>query len=298
MERVHILSLSLILCIALFLPTNLSAQNEDTPADSIVSIDLIDGTTLKGSIVQQDEETISIVTISGLEIKVPRSSVVSIKPIRGRMEKGVFYRFDPNYSRLLFAPTGRPLRKGEGYFTDYWVLFPGVAYGFTDNLSIMAGFSVIPGLELQYQLKYVAPRIGIRASDEISLSAGALYISFGEGFAAGIAFGVATMGEQDKSFTAGAGLGFAKDEGGKFEFAEHPIIMLGGNARLSNSTALVSENWLILGRGFDLGEQPLALAWRFFGDKIAVDVGAIIILEILKEGFPIPWLSFVYNFSY
>ena len=33
---------------------------------------------------------------------------------------------DPNESRLMFAPTGRPLGKGNGYFSDHYVLFPGV----------------------------------------------------------------------------------------------------------------------------------------------------------------------------
>jgi hypothetical protein len=42
---------------------------------------------------------------------------------------------DPNYSRLLFAPTGRPLKKGDGYFSDYEVLFPGLAVGLTDHVS-------------------------------------------------------------------------------------------------------------------------------------------------------------------
>ena len=72
--------------------------------------------------------------------------------------------------------------------------------------------------------------------------------------------------------------------------------MLGGNIRLSSSAALVSENWFITGQDLGLNNQPLAIAIRFFGDRLAVDVGAIIIGEVLEEGFPIPWLSFVYHF--
>jgi len=197
-----LLSALLLIAIVLFLSEQLYAQEQGTPSDSLVSISLKDGTTLKGGIVQEDEASITVVTIGGLEVKAPKSSVISIEPIRGRVLEGVFYRFDPNYSRLMFAPTGRPLRKGEGYFSDYYVCFPGVSYGFTDRMSIMVGVSVVPGLGLREQLKYVAPRIGIQTSDEFAVSAGVLYVSFGGEFSAGIAFAVGSVGQQDKSFTA------------------------------------------------------------------------------------------------
>jgi hypothetical protein len=236
------------------------------------------------------------VTPAGLKVDVPKSSIISIKKLRGRMVEGRLYRFDPNYSRLLFAPTGRPLRKGEGYFFDTYVFFPGIAWGLTDNFSLMAGMSVVPGVDIGDQLKYLAPRIGFQTSDEMAVSFGALYATV-EGDAAGIAFAVATTGQPDKSFTAGLGLGYTKAEGADFEFGDHPVILLGGNIRLSNSTALVSENWLITGGDFKFGEQPFALAIRFFGERLAADVGAILIGEVIEEGFPIPWLSFTYNFG-
>ena len=46
-----------------------------------------------------------------------------------------------------------------------------------------------------------------------------------------------------------------------------------------------------------LAQQPFGLAVRFFGERVAVDAGFILVGEILKEGFPLPWLSFVYNFG-
>ena len=98
---------------------------EEALSDSLFSISLRDGTILKGKILKKDETTITVVTPGGLEVKVPESSVVSIKLLQGYIKEGLFYRYDPNYSRLMFAPTGRPLRKGEGYFSDYYVFFPG-----------------------------------------------------------------------------------------------------------------------------------------------------------------------------
>jgi len=286
----------LLLGVFLFTTEMPYAQEQGVPSDSLVSISLKDGTTLTGKIVHEDEVSLKVVTPAELEVEVPRSSIISIKPLRGRMVEGQFYRFDPNYSRLMFAPSGRPLRKGEGYFFDTYVLFPGVAWGFTDNFSLMAGLSVVPGVDFGDQLLYLAPRIGFQTSDEFAMSFGALYAT-ADRDAVGIAFAVASMGQPDKSFTAGLGLGYTKLEDEDLEFGDHPVILLGGNVRLSNSTALVSENWLITGGDFEFGNQPFALAIRFFGERLAADVGAILIGEVIEEGFPIPWLSFTYNFG-
>jgi hypothetical protein len=265
--------------------------------DSSKVFTLKDGSVIRGQIVQQDAAQITVITAAGIEMKIPRSEVISIKPLEGKISQGEFRRFDPNYSRLMFAPTGRPLRKGHGYFSDFYVFFPGVAYGFTNNFSILAGMSIFPGVQPDDQIKFIAPRIGISASERLAISAGTLFMSLWDGAAAGIAFVTTTVGAPDKSFTAGFGLGYVKEKGEEFEFGRTPILTLGGNIRLSNSSALVSENWLVLDREVQFDELPFALALRLFGDRLAGDIGLIVIGEVIRHGFPIPWLSLVYNFG-
>ena len=80
-----LLSALLLITIVLFLSEQLYAQEQETPSDSLVSISLKDGTTLKGRIVQEDEVSITVFTVGGLEVKAPESSVISIEPIRGRV---------------------------------------------------------------------------------------------------------------------------------------------------------------------------------------------------------------------
>ena len=282
----------LVVCV-LFVSASHAEDGEDARADSLVSISLTDGTQLEGIITQETEAHILVETLSGLEIKVPRMSIVAIKKRRA----GAFSRPDPNYTRLMFAPTGRPLRQGDRYFFNHYVFFPGMAYGFTDRLSMAAGLSVVPGLGLSEQILSVAPKFSLYDSGDVALSAGVLYMNVADEGAGGMAFVVGTKGTPDKSFTCGIGLGYIAEEDENVDFAEHPVLLLGGNIRLSESMALVSENWIITGEDLGLDQQPLGLALRFFGPKIAVDAGAIIIGEVLKEGFPIPWLSFVYNFD-
>ena len=293
MEKPRLFNVALLVVCVLFASASHAEDGEDARADSLVFISLTDGTQLEGTITQETETHILVETLSGLKIKVPRTSIVAIK----KRHAGAFSRPDPNYTRLLFAPTGRPLRRGDAYFFNHYVFFPGMAYGLTDHFSLAAGLSVIPGLGLSEQVLSLAPRFGLYDSGDVALSAGVLYMKVADEGAGGMAFVVGTKGSPDKSFTCGIGLGYIAEEGENVDFAEHPVLLLGGNIRLSESMALVSENWLITGEELGLDQQPLSLALRFLGSKIAVDAGAIIIGEVLKEGFPIPWLSFVYNFG-
>ncbi len=293
MKKPRLFNVALLLVAVLSVPASHAQDSEDTRVDSLVSISLADGTLVEGTIIQETETHILVETLVGLEVKVPRTSIVAIKKRRA----GAFSRPDPNYTRLMFAPTGRPLRRGDRYFFNHYVLFPGMAYGFTDRFGVAGGLSVIPGLGLSEQILSVAPKFGLYDSGDLALSAGVLYMNFANEGAGGMAFAVGTKGSPDKSITCGIGLGYIAEEGEAVDFAEHPVLLLGGNIRLSESTALVSENWLITGQDLGLDQQPLGLALRFFGSRIAVDVGAIIVGEALKEGFPIPWLSFVYNFG-
>lgn len=287
---------SLMLMIVLSSFDQLCAQKLKVPIDTLVTIKLNDRSTLEGRVIQDNEDNIIIITEKELEVKVPKASIVSIVPIRGYVAGGKFYNFDPNYSRLIFGPTGRTLQKGDGFFFNYYVFFPGISYGFTDNISMTAGMSLFPGVSFENQVIYLAPRIGTQISDNYALSVGAIYFSVFDEFSIGTAFATGTIGHPDKSVTAGIGFGFKKEKGERFEFSEYPMIMLGGNIRVSNHTALVFENWFLMGKDFKLSEQPFGIALRFFGDHIAVDLGAFIIGELLDKGFPIPWLSFSYNF--
>ncbi len=253
-----------------------------------MAITLTDRTQVQGTIIRQDKTHITIATSSGLEVKVPRNSIVSTRNIKS--SNGALTRSDPNYSRLMFTPTGRPLRSGQGYWSNYYISFPGITYGLTNQISITAGLSVFPGVGLGDQLLSLAPKIALYQNDDFALSAGTLYMSLIDEIGG-------TKGSPDKSFTAGLGFGYINEQDEPVDFAMHLVILLGSNIRLTDSLALVSENWFITGENLGLGEQSLGIALRFFGKDLAVDIGVIIIGQVLKEGFPIPWVFAVYHFG-
>ncbi len=283
-----------LIALALLLgATATTAQTARTWVDSTVAISLIDGTHLEGTVISTDATTITIAAINGLEVKVPLAQIAEIKPLAGKPRPAFS---DPDNTRLIFAPTARPLRRGSGYFSDYYVFFPGISYGLSNSIGLTAGLSVLPGLAPSEQLFTIAPKLTLYSDPKNAIAIGTLHaFNPGEG-AAGIAFAIGTHGDKQRSLTLGLGLGYARASGEETNFAEHLILLVGGYQRLSPNLSLVSENWLI-GGGVDLASQPFALALRFFGKNLSTDLGIILIGEILKEGFPIPWLSFAYRFG-
>ena len=265
-------------------------------ADDVVTVTLRDGSRLVGHIVAEDGTSLRIRMAGGSEVTVPVSEVVTRRAGDGAGAEAT--GIDPNYSRLLFAPTARPLKKGDGYFADYELLFPGVAYGITDNVSLSGGFSVIPGLGLAEQLFYVSPKIGFEMGDSASVAVGGLFAGVGgddfdDGESASIGFAVGTFGSRKRSLTVGVGLG---DTSGEFTDAV-PILMAGGTATISRRVAVVGETWMFLGDDFRLHEQPFGIGLRLFGDRLSADLGVVLSGELIDEGFPIPWLSVSYHFG-
>lgn len=251
----------------------------------------MDGSELIGTVEAEEQDTVRFRTAGGLRLAMPRSQIRSITELPGRFEDGRYLRPDPNYTRLLFAPTARPLKNGQGYFSAYEVFFPFLAVGVGDILTLAGGMSLFPGASAQ--LFYLAPKATVYNSDKLSLAGGVLYLNATTGFedfeGAGIVYGVGTYGTGEAAATAGLGWGFFGDD-----FANDPILMLGGELRVSNSVKLVSENW------FPPGSEayPLSLGVRFFGDRLAADIALIYPAGADMEGFPfMPWLGFAYNFG-
>jgi hypothetical protein len=313
---------SLLAAVLVNVPFAATAQDRaSTPAPSnqaleasgadVVTIRLRDGSSLRARIVDRDDERLRIVTVGGLAMEIARTSVDRVQndaEVREAPRPS-----DSNCTRLLFSPTGRPLARGEGYFSDHYVVFPGVTYGLTDNLSIGAGVSVIPGLGLNEQLFYVSPRFGKQFTDTVAVSAGLLYAHEGDAGPEGhlgAGFAMFTLGRPERSLTIGVGAArtvseeyYAHQVNGdlrgdfRYQASYTPIVVVGGTARLSKRIALVSENWLILGHDFRLDRQPFAVGLRFLGDRLTADVGVILVADVIKEGFPVPWLSVSYHFG-
>jgi len=227
-------------------------------------------------------------------IVIPIDKIKDIKEIPATAIKdGVYWFPNSNATRLYFSPTAFSLKKGDGYFADYYLFFPGFAYGITDNFTIGGGMSLIPGVDPADQIFYFTPKIGIKAAEKFCLAAGALILKVPDfddeedSPVAGILYGVGTFGEPDGSFTLGLGYGFVDND-----FADKPFVLIGGEKRLSRRVGFVTENLIFPG----IDNPIVSYGIRFFGEKLSVDLA---LWNTLGEDliFPgIPYIDFVFNF--
>jgi uncharacterized membrane protein len=190
----------------------------------------------------------------------------------------------PNSTRLFFAPTGQMLRKGEGYFADYELFFPGFAYGVTDNISVGGGVSIFPA-GVGDQVYYFTPKVGMSFGDQVHVSAG-LLLAGTKGGTGGVGYTAGTFGDGDGSVTAGVGYGFA---GG--EIASKPLAMLGGEKRVSRRLALVTENYLL-----PTIDKSVVYSFgvRFMGEKLTTDLA--IFNTAGSQIIGVPYVDFVFKF--
>ena len=249
-----------------------------------------DGSELIGRITAVGDSTVQFQSTMGL-MTLRSDDILGLSSERGgTMRHGQYYFPNPNATRLIFAPTGRMLRQGEGYFSDYWVFFPGISVGLADMVSIGGGMSIFPGVSPTEQLFYFTPKVGVVKRENFNAAVGALFVAvpnFDDGSdraSAGMLYGVSTWGNLDNSFTAGMGYGFANGD-----LASSPAVLLGGEVRASPRMSLVTENYIIPG-----GTALLGGGVRFMGRGLSVDL-ALFAAAGEEGGCCLPFLGFVYS---
>lgn len=255
-----------------------------------VRLILADGSRPVGHIEREDDEIVVLRTLSGVVLTIPRDQIVRREAYEALRQSSLAARLDPNRTRLLFAPTARGLRPGEGYVALYEVFFPFAAIGLHDAATLGAGFSLIPGST--NQLIYAAPKFslvqGARFSAAVGVLAGGV---LGEGVGGGLAYGVSTYEAGAAAFTGGIGFAF-----GGGEIAERPVILLGGEYQLARRTKLLTENYFV--PGVDNG-QVISVGLRLMGERLAGDFGIFTTPELIGSGAfnYLPWMSLAYNFG-
>lgn len=257
-------------------------------AGRVQRLTLSDGSQLVGRIVSVDSASVQFESGLGTTT-IPRASIVSVREEEpGIVRQGQYYFPNPNATRLIFAPTGRMLKAGEGYFSDFWIFFPGFAAGLSNNFTFGGGMSILPGVGVGEQIFYATPKLGIVQSEQFNAAVGALAMivpDFDSGSeSAGLLYGVGTWGAPDASFTAGLAYGYVGSD-----LAETPVVMFGGEIRASPRVGLVTENYILPGGSF----MPSG-ALRFMGQDITVDLGLARFTDG-EDGATFPVLNFMWK---
>jgi len=268
-----------------------------------VTIITTDGSEIIGKITEESDIEYKIETPAGLTVVVPKNAVYNMVKFEGMVKEGELYRTDPNKSMYLFAPSAFPIETGNKYCRDFCVFFPSINYGVNDIISLQAGFVWVPSLKLD-QIPIVGSiKATVYQKNKIGLAGGAMYVripdfsedndEFNTSGGGGFLFTTGTYGDRFNHGSLLVGWGYGHSDG-DWELMDRPIVVLAGNFRVSNTIAIVTENWFP--PDLEFGQFPFMVAGRFFGKRIAVDIGGIFIIDALSEGLPIPIINFTYHF--
>lgn len=276
---------------------------------SVVELRLRDGSVIYGTIERETAEQVVIRTISGVVIEVDRGQVASIEPAQGIVIGGEFRPYDANATRLMFSPTGRSLRKGEGYVGVYEFILPFVQVGITDRFSLGVGTPLLFLGDDASRPVWVTPKYQFYRGSRVTAAAGVMHFHvFGEDARVGLAYGVATIGSDDNAWTAGAGWAYSRYYENEYDPAcwsvpyqpcdptrvarteGSPVIMVGGERRLSRRVKFITENYAFEGAGI------ASFGVRFIGERLSADLGAAIPLGV-DEIIVVPVVNFVWTFG-
>jgi hypothetical protein len=284
-------ALTMVLCLAAFSRLAKAQVSSEVRAKMTVPdsahtqiVTLRDGSTIYGRILAISGDTLSFQTQAGT-IQLSAAAISEIKEIPNKdIRQGEYWFPNPNATRLFFAPTGQMLKQGEGYFSDYELFFPGVAFGVTDNITLGGGVSIFPA-GVEDQVYYFTPKIGFSVAPNVHLATGVLFAGT-QGGTGGIYYGVGTVGDGNASFTFGGGYGFA---GGKIE--AKPVGMVGGELRVARRVGLVTENYLL-----PVSDNNVLYSFglRFMGENITTDLALFNVSG--SDIIGLPYVDFVFRF--
>jgi hypothetical protein len=297
--------LTLVSAVLFAAPSAYAQQQSSPPPDSIVRqvVHTRDGSAIVGRVVAEDSASIRVETSAGV-LTIARSNVRSIDTIRASdMHEGEYWFPNANRTRLFFGPTGRTLSSGEGYYMNTYLVLQSFAGGLTDNVTLGGGFSLLPGVDPTEWLYYVTPKVGVYQTENVNVALGALAgtVANASSNGFGILYGVATKGGPNSSVSVGAGYGFAGSS-----LSSRPVLMIGGEQRVTRRVALLTENYLYASRRSNVScvstcpndaHGVVSYGLRFLGEKLSVDFAFFNVPGDVDWVFPgIPYVSFSAKF--
>lgn len=256
------------------------AQTGSEPAekDTTVIVTMNNGETFKGQIISRDDDRIVLRTVNG-EISLIAANVRSVK---NYTYTGRFNFENPHDTRYFFSPSAIPVKKKKLYYQNVQVTGNFFNYGISDNISVGGGFEFISTLSGE-PIWFLTPKVGFQLSEKVYAGGGLISAGFaGEGSAT-LGYGVLTYGVSESNVSLAAGFGIADGE-----FSESPTVVISGTHRVSNSIALLTENYVIPEGGY-FGIHGI----RILSSKNAFDLGAIVIPEIAEEVPALPYVGYV-----
>lgn len=285
-----------------------------------VELILNDGKTILGELTSKTESTLSILTQNLGQVNLSKSAIKSIKIIEESQIKNGQYLFpNPHPTRYFFGPSAIPLKKGEKYFQNAYLLSNSLQIGLSDEFSIGGGV-VVPFLF------YITPKFGKKISKNVHLGGGILIASSlisQLNLGVGVGYGSITLGSHENNVTLNVGWGATKGDSydavtntskTSWSFAKKPMFTFSGMTRISRRCMLVSENWFFAVNEYTYDDQMNAKGMmqvngvksnyngvisggvRIMLEKSSFDFGILTPMGTSSSFMGIPYIDYVIKF--
>ncbi|MFL5765056.1 MAG: hypothetical protein ACJ77K_14020 [Bacteroidia bacterium] len=270
-------------------------------------ITLRDGTIISGKILSKDENGFIVQTQNLGVLKIDNGKVKSTKPLDGTVDKvGKVWFRNPVSTLYLLSPSAMSVKKGEGYYHNYYGLGNEFDYGITDHFSIGGGLAGPFGV-------YLRPKVSTSVNNYAYVAGGLMVgnslfpLVNGSNFGIGLGFCSFTVGNIDRNLTASVCYG-VENSNHQTDWITQPLVQLSGQIRVSKKLALVSENWMVSVKGdpFSRGfrdeyhyETFISYGARILNEKGSFDIGFINTPALWEHEYfvGIPYIGFVVHFG-
>jgi hypothetical protein len=192
-------------------------------------------------------------------------------------------------SRLVIGPTGRMLAPGEGYVSFDAVFVATVQVGVSQHFSMGGGALIIP-IAMPRPM-WLTPKVQLYGSDRLNIAAGVIHMFIPGGMRTGFAYTVGTIGGHEKSVTIGGGALYVDDVDDRRGPGSVPVVVVGGERRVSPRASFITENYL--GRHGGLltgGVRWRRNVWQF-------KAGGVLPIAYGYAVMPGIWFSFAHPFG-
>ncbi len=257
----------------------------DTTQGRYLKITTSDGSTFQGQVLRENDKKIVLKHKVGI-FSIYKNEIKKMKPYDPADKTSLWFS-NPNENRMFVMPTARMLEAGEGYYQNMYVLISSMSIGITDFITASMGVSMIPAIGLDNQLLFGSLKAGTELAEKFHGAAGVTFLNV-ENEQSTFSYGMLTYGSPDYQLSVGYGTSLGSDGIDN----QTNLLILGGEARLSEHIAIASENWV--GE-----EQIISYGIRFFGEKVSADLAFFRPLNELVDAFGplgIPYVDFVYFF--
>ena len=228
---------------------------------------------------------------------------------------GGFSTPNPAASRYLYAPSSIPMEQGQGYIAQRYAIFSSVAYGVSDNVTLLFG-TLTP---FPPALAIGGLKVAGKVSDKVHVGvAGEVFTMPIDGAVlAAVGAGSVTFGTTDGHVTLSSGV----IGGEMFNDEIATPIVISAHKRLSERVGFVTENWVVLS-GNEPGEPVSgpdlminSIVFRILGRRVSPerggtflytdkgypksswDVGVLSVFSDSEVFGPIPYIDYAWHFG-